>query len=225
MLHSNICIYMQRLLITLLLPVTLVTLSNCGKEKNSSAPPSSEPAKTAAGAPVGNVETYTVDATGASFATSDSSMVVTIPAGAVSSSTTINVQQITNTCTAGIGKSFSLTPHGTVFQKPVSIRFSYAGQEEATIPKALGIAYHDKEGIWRMVNGAVVDTIHKTVTIQTTHFSNWTLLQWFKLQPVSAVIQPGETIELKVISFIDLAPDDILTPLLPDDGSEPTLRA
>ena len=214
---------MQRLLITILLPVTLLPLSYCKKGDSGSG--SSGPVPTSTGTPVGTMETHTIDATGGSFASFDSSVVVIVPAGAVTASTNFGLQEVSNTCSAGIGKSFALTPHGTIFQKPVSIRFSFAGLEEVNVPEALSIAYQDKDGIWRMVNGANVDKVHKTVTIQTTHLSNWSMLQWFKLKPVSAVLKPGESIQLKVISFIDLAPDDLLTPLLPSNSSEAGLGA
>jgi hypothetical protein len=111
---------------------------------------------------------------------------------------------------SGIGLAFRLTPHGEQFAKPVKIQFSYKNnaliQDENT-----RIAYQDAKGIWQCINKAERNTVAKTVTIETTHFSDWSFFEKISLNPQSATVNIGRTVTLKVIELTD---DDIV-PLTP----------
>lgn len=193
----------------------LVTMVACNKSKAGADTPSVSPVVRPVGQPLDDPETFVIDSQGGSFTTSDQRLHIEIPAGAVSGSTPISIQPVGNTCPGSLGVGYSLTPHGTTFAKPVILEFSYAADTgDVNIPEALGIAYQDKQGIWRLVKDAVVDQSARTVRIQTTHFSDWSLLQWLKLLPVTATVATNGSLGLHVTSFVNLDPNDLLVPLI-----------
>jgi len=159
--------------------------------------------------PVGNVygqpTTATIGAQGGVVASPDGRIQVTIPAGALSTNTTISVQPLKNTCSGGIGLNYRLLPHGTQFAKPVTIKFSYAQYiDSISSPDALVIAFQDEKGIWKIPQGSAVDKANKTVTIQTSHFSDWGLMKYLALEPVYWVLSAGERVTLRVVKYTEV---------------------
>jgi hypothetical protein len=76
------------------------------------------------------------------------------------------------------------------------------------------IAYQDENNVWQGMPGALVDPVHKTVTIETTHFSNWTLFPMLEIYPEVGTVEPGGSIELKVYKNLDLASDELIVPTI-----------
>jgi hypothetical protein len=200
----------------------LAMLAACSKNVDTPIEPGSipvEPVVRPAGEPVGQKKSVIITAAGGEIISDDQSLKITVPAGAVTAATTFEIQQVKNTCNAAIGRSFQLLPHGVHFTKPVTLTFSYQDNaKEVTLEDALGIAYQDAQGIWRLQKNATVNKSAKTVSVQANHFSNWALLQWLKIEPGNAVVEPGKSLNLKIMSYIPLKSDDLLTPLVPEDG-------
>ncbi|MBO9732659.1 MAG: hypothetical protein J7623_28710 [Chitinophaga sp.] len=156
---------------------------------------------------------------GGTVTSADGQITITIPQGALSGDTTIEIQPITNTNPAGNGIAYRITPHGKIFKQPVSISFSYIyGEGEQKIPQVQGIAYQDDRGIWKSVGGGHLDTTAKKATIQTDHFSDWSEFEAMRLIPGNPVLKVTETVKIRAIRYI--ADDDLLLPLSAPAGKE-----
>ncbi|MGX5818660.1 hypothetical protein ACWKWU_10715 [Chitinophaga lutea] len=201
--------------------LSLTLFAACSKKNNpapvpsdgETPPPVTRPVGQSAGAPV----VKTIGPEGGQLVAGP--LRITVPAGAVAGATEFTAQSIQNTCDAAAGASFSLLPHGTVFSKPVTLTFSY-GPSAHPLPDPLGIAYQDAQGYWRLAKNAVVDKELRTVSVQTTHFSNWALIQWLQISPPAAVLGTGASQALEVKTYLPLN-DDLLTPIVPADGTDP----
>lgn len=217
-------------LICVFLPALLL-LAACKKDRKPAGPGTEQPGKVPSdpearpvGEPIGPAIITTVTPAGATITSDDGSFKLRIPVGAVNENVDITVQEVQNTAQGAVGRSFQLLPHGQIFAKPVTLEFSWAGNESwVNIPQALGIAWQDDKDFWRLAKAPVVNKDAKTVTVQTTHFSNWALLQWLQLNPVATTVTEGEQTKLVVTSYIPLAGDDLLVPLVPADGQDVTL--
>ncbi|RCR68636.1 hypothetical protein [Larkinella punicea] len=163
-----------------------------------------EEAVTPVGTPEGNIITATIGPAGGTVASEDQRIRVVIPAGALSSPQTISVQPLTNTCPSGTGQAFRLTPHGLTFAKPATIAFHYDENDlQGTAQEALRIAYQADNGSWKSPGRRSLDTTARLLSVQTTHFSDWTFFKNITMEPVSAVVEPGGTIDLKVYQHVE----------------------
>ncbi|WP_276485973.1 hypothetical protein [Paraflavitalea pollutisoli] len=164
---------------------------------------------------------------GGTVSSPDNTFRIIVPAGAVSSDTYFGVQTITNTNVAGKGRAFRLTPHGKQFAKPVTLEYVYtAFKDSLTFPISAGLSYQDAAGVWQMPGGGIVDTVTKTVKIQTSHFSDWALMERVSLNPVSASLGEGTKQTVKALLY-NAVPnpchclDDLLQPLPPRGNPYP----
>ncbi|GAB3942719.1 hypothetical protein GCM10028805_07710 [Spirosoma harenae] len=173
----------------------------------------------AIGEPTSPQTTFTVTPAGGEFRSPDQSVKLIIPAGAVSKETQISMQAVENTAPAGTGPSIRLLPHNIQFERPVTIQFSYAKQEsmpENTL--GLGLAFQEETGIWRFAAKPVVDQTAKTVSVATTHFSDWVMAHYYKLIPVKTSVMAGEDVALQVVTYFA---DDLLAPLIIPEKKRP----
>ena len=94
--------------------------------------------------------TAVIGPAGGELMTSDSALVLTIPAGVLSTQTTITVTAEDPVDPAAIGKVYRIEPAGLVFSEPVKIE---VGRDSATVaglvPAALGLAFQDDTGAAR----------------------------------------------------------------------------
>ena len=115
-------------------------------------------------------------------------LTLTIPEGALPSTATVSIQPLTNPAPGGLGGAYRLGPEGTVFQVPVTITF----RGSALVPlDQLGIAYQDADGFWLRAQGATRDAVAETISVATTHFSDWTLV----VGPTAFDLAGGFTVE------------------------------
>ncbi len=143
----------------------LVYLTACQKEESN---PQSDAA----------VARQTITSQGGSLVSLDKAVTVTLPAGAVTASTGISIERTVQTAPKGIGKVYKITPEGTVFAKPVSISFAYTDADAAkTNPALMAVAYKKADGNWEVMGEVRIDEKNKTITTQSRHFSEWTLLE------------------------------------------------
>ncbi|WP_212004761.1 hypothetical protein [Chitinophaga sp. HK235] len=161
----------------------------------------------------GDPVTRVIGPTGGTIATGDGRITVVIPAGALAAETGFTVQPITNTNKAGLGKAFRITPH-QVLTKPATITFQYEDADLAnTFAEALGIAYQDNSGKWKAVGGIQLNKTNKTVTVKTTHFSDWSFFEAIFLEPANAFLDLGQSMPLAVKSYFNASMNDLLYPL------------
>jgi len=173
------------------------------------------PLVTPAGTSLGAAMTKEIGVDGGMLESVDKTIKVTIPAGALSATTTIGIEPVSNTNVAGIGNAFRLTPHGQQFSKPVTITFSWeAGADTIGMLQTLGLAYQQQDGIWRFVGARYLDPAQKTVSYATNHFSDWSLMNEISLVPHRADIDPGEQENIYANLFVAMEPgDDLFVPL------------
>lgn len=149
----------------------------------------------------------------------DQSIRIAIPAGALTGKTTIGIEPITNTNVAGRGQAYRLTPHGVRFSRPVAVTFSYlAYTDSLAMPAALALSYQGEDGIWRCMGGNEVDTTAKTVTVRTTHFSDWAGMNWIMLVPNRAICTEGAELEILAQVFIPTHGDILQEPQYNEEG-------
>jgi hypothetical protein len=184
------------------------------------------PAATAVGVASGSAASATIGAAGGSVSTPDGKIALTIPAGALASNTVISIQPLTNTAHGKIGAGYRLTPGGQTFLTPITLTFPYTDQDLlGTAAEVLGAAFQTADGYWRWAGDATIDTTAKTVSVRSTHFSDWSLVKGFQIRPQSKTVRVNGTVGLRVKYCYDPESSDLagyecdddadLAPLLP----------
>ncbi len=195
----------------LLCLLLLLTFFSCKKPKDEMADPAPGLPTTGVvrpvGQPTGNKVEKAIGAQGGMLTSADGSVTIEIPAGALSSNVVIGVQPITRTLVDGPGaankKAYRLTPHGQTFTKPVKVSFRYTNEDVAgSVPQALAVAYQDNAGSWKSVGGAQLNPTARTITVSTTHFSDWTPHLEAYMVPETASLGPGQSMPLHVMAVV-----------------------
>lgn len=199
-----------------LLICCLITCFSCkkGDPESLENPPAETGLVCETGATSGTLTTQSIGPAGGTVKSDDNRLQLTIPAGAFASEQSIQIQPITNTNPGGVGEAYRILPHGVTFSKPVTLTFQYENEELAgSSYRALCIATQNEKGIWVAPAGAQTDTSAHTVSIQTTHFSDWSFMESFRLVPELAIVEPGASQDLEVQQFFA---EDLLAPLTKD---------
>ena len=156
---------------------------------------------TPVGTPNNPATKKSIGSAGGSLATPDGRLTLKIPQDALSSPVNVTIQPITDQSPGGLGKAFRLEPNVQTFDTPVEVSFRYDDKDLAgTSPDALDVAYQDAEGFWRVFQSVNRDQANKTLTVSTTHFSDYTTVTRFQLVPNHAVVRVGKSVELVVNS-------------------------
>lgn len=154
----------------------------------------------------------TIGTAGGSLVSDDGIVKVIIPAGALAADQPVKIQRISNHNPLGKNNAYRFEPHDIQFSKPVTIQFNYDETDlQHTIAEALAVAYQDQNGIWQARGGVVVDKVNNTVTVTTTHFSDWSLFESFYLYYSGTVAPVKTTVDLEVFTA-----EDLLVPLTAD---------
>ena len=193
-----------------------ITVTSCIKSKDHNAS-ATNPVKRETGTPIGNPVFKSIGPDGGTIMSADNQIQVTIPAGAVSAPTDFSIQQVTNTLEeAGLGSSFRLQPENIHFQKPVTIEFPYGALDLAgTAPEFLYLTYQDKEGYFWLARNTHLDTITKKLSVTTTHFSDWTICEYFQVRIDKNTVPYNGTANLKLVRF-DFGENDLPASLTED---------
>jgi len=161
-----------------------LSMGSCMKSLPGLTPPPAndtttqgDPAVTAIGTPIGNPTSKNIDAGGGTILSDDGRLELRFPPGALSASTTITIQPVTNESPNGLGVSYHLMPDGSHFNNPVTMIFHYTNHDaNGSIPYLFYVAYQDADQKWKAdLKKRSVDTVAKTVTTTITHFSIWSL--------------------------------------------------
>ena len=93
-----------------------ISVTACRKDTISGDPTSNDagvtPLVTSTGTSLGARVTKEIGNEGGTLESADGILKITIPAGALSTTTVIGIEPVSNTNIAGIGNAFRLTPHG-----------------------------------------------------------------------------------------------------------------
>jgi hypothetical protein len=155
---------------------------------------------TEVGTPIGDKVTKDIGPAGGSIASPDGRLTLTVPRNAATDNNAFSIQPITNKADGGIGLGYRLEPNGKTFTIPLEISVRYDEHDlEGTVPQALSMAYQDEKGSWHAQTSAKLDQGAKTITVSTTHFSDWSFITRLKLSPSNAILHVGES---QVISLV-----------------------
>ena len=207
----------------LLFLLSVLIFSGCKKDKEEAEETTpaviSYGTPTAVGTANGVSNSAAIDATGGIIISTDGRIEISIPAGALSSSTVVSIQSFTNTAPSGTGNSYDLLPDGQVFAQPVTITFHYnANDIIGSSVLTLGMAFQADDHIWYSFKNAVTDSVAQTVTATTTHFTVFSIYHRFRIDPVTASVETGGSVNVKVQyvkKATDPDPTDDLEPLDP----------
>jgi hypothetical protein len=198
---------MQRklnLLLSVTLLMTLCFLNACKKESAVTQPTTENltPYPTAIGSPVGEAQTKEIGTAGGSITSPDGRITLTIPGGALSSSTSISIQPIENTIPLGIGLSYDFLPNGQQFAKPVIVTLHYNNDElSGTAPELLELGYQNNLNVWKGTGNLQINKTAQTVSASIKHFSRWSFYAIFKMTPEQKTILVNQTASLQVMKL------------------------
>lgn len=159
------------------------------------------------GIPTGPPVSKTVGPEGGSISSPDGKITVKVPMNAVAGNTQFSIQPITNMAKNGIGNGYRLEPGDRAFAVPLNLTIHFDDRDlEGTVGEALQLAYQDKDGSWHAQASTKLNDHEKTLTIATTHFSDWLVLRTIGISPVKATLLLGETVGIGVDSCPDRDP-------------------
>ena len=85
--------------------------------------------------------------------------------------------------------AYRLTPEGQTFAQPVSLTFKYsAAVAGASAPDLLRVATQTAQGTWSLP-ATTRDAAQRTLSVATTHFSDWATVSGLLLRPEDAVVR------------------------------------
>jgi hypothetical protein len=171
------------------------------------------PQPTQIGIPNGTPVTSTIGSAGGSMISSDSTLELLIPAGALSANTDITIQPITNFCYNSYSNAYRLTPDGQQFSQPVTVKFHYSDTTLAsTLGMFMGIAFQDTAGYWHYMHDISNDTVNRVISSPITHFSDWSYFTITRLRVSPQFVRVNQTASLRV-DFVNPQGDDELVVL------------
>jgi hypothetical protein len=180
---------MGKILTSLLFIIIVAACKKSDKPFNELPPPT----PTAIGVPDGPAVTKRIDAAGGTIVSADGMLELVIPAAALTTATDITLQPVVNQAPNGVGKAYRCLPDGLQFSKNISMRFKYHDSALAQTRKEfMRIAYQKPDRTWKDVESVVNDPSAKTITINTDHFTDYTIFNLFSLRPVLVYMRTGE---------------------------------
>ncbi|HEU5146405.1 MAG TPA: hypothetical protein VFT90_06815 [Chryseosolibacter sp.] len=207
-----------------LIIVLATAVAGCSEDSSGPSDPDTHVAAVRPhGEVVGNVENHEVGPEGGTFKSASGMIELVIPSGALAASTTIGIQEIKNTAPNGSGVAYRLTPHNIQFEKPVELTIYY-NADSISFQRGLGIAYQGDDGIWYWPGTRAHDLMNRKLTVETNHFSDWTVFESIKLLPSTSVVEPGGKVTLAAYGVLRKEiEEDLLTPLVPVAGPDDDL--
>ncbi|MDP2273954.1 MAG: hypothetical protein Q8K32_24650 [Archangium sp.] len=179
--------------------VAAFVLAGCAPELKKTV------AVTAVGEVTGPAVTSMVGPAGGSVRSADGKLELLVPAGALAADTALSVMPLSVTAPGGV-TAWRLGPEGTTFARPASVKISFGEAElKGSTPNALRIAFQDSQKRWQAIKTSTVDST--SITVSTTHLSDWSLLLGWQLRPPVATVLPGRSLTLSV-RFCNTVPLD-----------------
>lgn len=189
--------------------------SGCKKDNSGANPADNEePLVTLVGTTIGSPVTASIDASGGTLSSADGILQLTVPAGAVNTATVFSIQPVSNYCPGGMLNAYRLLPEGVTFAQPVSLNFSYADTQVVN-EKFLAIAYQGADKTWFAPIVFSLNAAGNNISIQTKHFSDWTVFQGLSIEPSDAAIKINSNLDLEVVP-VGFSRE----PILGEDGVE-----
>jgi|ADGO01.1.fsa_nt_gi hypothetical protein len=184
-----------------------------------------EAVATAVGEPIGGAVTQVIGSAGGTIESADGTLRIEVPAGALAAERTLSIQPIANHAHGKIGGAFRLGPEDVTFASPVRVTFEFTpAQILGSSPQLLRVASQNSERFWELHDEIELDADAGTVSVETTHFSDWSLVTGALLSPESATVKPSETVSLSVVVCERVQNDDLLAPLIAECRPSEVIR-
>lgn len=181
--------------------LVLVATASCGGDSQGSGPAEwPAAATTGTGTPIGNTAVATIGAAGGTLMSEDSRVSLTIPAGALSADVQVGIQRISAEAPSGV-RAYRLTPDGQTFAAPITVQMRFDSALTAgSAPELMTIATQLANGTWELLRPSAVtlNSGSSAFDFQTTHFSDYTMLQGLQIRPPSDSVDEGESVTLTV---------------------------
>jgi hypothetical protein len=196
----------MKALTSIVIIISLAFLGACKKTNNTlgNDPGGSDttyaPAITAVGDKAGTPVSGSIGAGGGTLTSSDGRIQLVIPPGALSQTTSITIQPVTNLCPGGIGLAYDLQPEGTKFSIPAYLKFNYADSDvDGTSPLLISSVFQDSASAWEFDDGDKdVDSVNKVLSFNISHFSTHGFVPRLRLFTKPKALQENETSIAKV---------------------------
>ncbi|MBL8264853.1 hypothetical protein [Steroidobacter sp.] len=167
------------------------------------------PEPTEVGTPIGNTVSVTIGVAGGQLTSDDGAVTVDVPAGAFDQDRTLAIQQITNTAHGAKGRAYRISPEGLHTTTPMTIRWQYTDDDVlGTDAAALTIAYQDSARLWHVYKEPTRDVANRTLSVSTTHFSDWSLVVGVQLTPKAVTLNVGQSAQFQVILCDEFEDDE-----------------
>lgn len=199
---------MASVLMRLLWPLAMgLALAACGGGDGANPAPTPTPAPspataepTAPGVATGAAVTQRIGPAGGRLDAADGRLTLIVPAGAFDREHEIGIQPISNTAHGAKAAAYRITPEGLGTPRPMTLVFHL--DDEAllgTAFDALSIGTQDGQGLWHSYRAPRRDVAARTLSVDTTHFSDWVVLAGVQLRPTRAQVVVGSSIELTIM--------------------------
>ncbi|HMR83794.1 MAG TPA: hypothetical protein PKE30_11710 [Niabella sp.] len=151
-----------------------------------------QPLQLSHGKPTGEISTAQIGAEGGSLISKDGTIKIEVPAGAIDAATAFSIQEVENVL-KNKAKAFRLLPENVNFKKPVTLTYNYGEiAMDGVNPDFLFLAFQDKDGYFYSANKTRGNRQNQTLTVQTTHFSDWTFYSQYDLYLPGNKLSNGE---------------------------------
>lgn len=172
---------------------------NGGGNGGGGGPSDPPPVVTPIGVTQGPSVSASLSVAGGSLSSADGKLKITIPEGALAAATTVSIQPISNGAPGRVGAAYRLLPEGTTFAKPVQLSFTYTDADVVgASADVLGVAVQKANGTWAW-QASTLNSAARTVTVSTTHFSDWSAVKGLQLRPPSGTVKTGGSVPLKLV--------------------------
>lgn len=208
----------------------LVGLGACGSDSDGgSEPPKGEGPKVTAtevGRALEVPITLTIGPEGGILDSGDGALRVEVPVGALDAEHLFSVQAISAHAHGKVGGAFRLGPENATFAAPIRLTFSFTPEQIlGTDPELLRVASQNPAGFWELHEDVELNAGAGTVTIETNHFSDWSLVTGALLSPSSATTRVGGAVSLAVVVCERVPQGDLIAPLVAECRSSEVFRA
>lgn len=184
----------------------VIAPGNSSGTPSPATPPADPPAQsytpvpTSVGAPIGTAVSAVIGVAGGRLSSADGALTIEVPAGAFDADRTLAIEEITNTAHGAKGRAFRITPEGLHTSVPMTVRWRYTDYDvQGTDARVLRIAYQDSSRVWHVYRDPTHDASARTLSVPTTHFSDWSLVAGVQLMPHAATVNVGQSVKFQAV--------------------------
>ena len=124
------------------------------------------------------ISSKTIGNNGGTLSNASNTVVLSVPAQSLPTNVTLSIKPTEDTAPSGVGKIFKLEPEGQKFDKPITLSFIYSEADaQITDPELMAVAFKKSDGTWETLANLKLDKNTRSISGQTTHFSEWSIVK------------------------------------------------